>query len=103
MNHNLNELIILRKELHKHPELSNSEHKTAERILNFLKKHPADKIITDIGGNGIAVLFKGREKGKDILFRYELDALPIEEVNEFKYKSMLESYVFKYLYDLKEE
>ena len=33
------ELLKLRHELHKYPEVSNNEYKTAERIVNFISKY----------------------------------------------------------------
>jgi len=81
------ELISLRRELHKYPELSGKENNTAERIIKFAEKFNPDDIIKNIGGNGLAVIFKGNQEGKTILIRCELDALPIEEENQFDYKS----------------
>lgn len=84
----MEELIQLRKELHKHPEISGNEKETANRVLLFLSKYPPNKIITSLGGEGILAIYKGSEKGKTILFRCELDALPIEEINTFNYQSV---------------
>lgn len=81
------ELISLRKELHKYPELSNKEKKTTERIRTYAEKYKPDEIITDIGKNGLAVIFNSNQEGSTVLIRCELDALPIEEENEFDYKS----------------
>jgi metal-dependent amidase/aminoacylase/carboxypeptidase family protein len=36
-------LIVLRKELHKYPEVSGKEVGTAKRITSFLEKYPADE------------------------------------------------------------
>lgn len=84
------ELISLRRELHKYPELSGKENNTAGKIVKFAEKFNPDKIIKNIGGNGLAVVLQGDHKGKTILIRCELDALPIEEENEFDYKSQTE-------------
>jgi amidohydrolase len=86
----LQEVIQLRQELHKHPEVSGKETKTAKRVLNFLSKYEPNQLITNIGGNGILAIYKGKEVGKTILFRCELDALPIQEINSFDYKSVYE-------------
>lgn len=86
----MEELIRLRQELHKHPEVSGNESKTAQRILDFLSNYSPNELITNIGGEGILAIYKGREKGKSILFRCELDALPIKEINSFDYKSVHE-------------
>jgi amidohydrolase len=84
----LEELIQLRKELHQHPEVSGNESKTAERVLNFLNKYRPSQIITNLGGHGILAIYNGKESGKSVLFRCELDALPIQEINSFNHKSV---------------
>ncbi len=85
----MEELIQLRQELHKYPEVSGDESKTAQRILDFLSKYKPNQVITNLGGNGVLAIYKGNEKGKSILFRCELDALPIQEINSFEYKSSI--------------
>jgi amidohydrolase len=84
----LKELIQLRKEIHQHPEVSGNESKTAQRILAFLSKYKPDEIRTNLGGNGVLAIYRGKREGKSILFRCELDALPIQEINSFDYKSI---------------
>lgn len=83
----MEELIQLRKELHKYPEVSGNESKTAQRILDFLSKYKPNQVITNLGGEGVLAIYKGKEKGKSVLFRCELDALPIQEINTFEHKS----------------
>jgi len=82
-------LILLRKELHRNPEISDKESKTAKRIVAFLEKKLPDEIITEIGGAGIAAVYKSKKAGKTVLFRCELDALPIEEINTFEHRSLV--------------
>lgn len=84
----MEELIQLRHELHKHPEVAGNEKETANRIFLFLSKYPPNEMITNLGGEGILAIYKGKEDGKSILFRCELDALPIQEINSFDYKSV---------------
>ncbi|WP_208022750.1 amidohydrolase [Flavobacterium jejuense] len=86
----MEELIQLRQELHQYPEISGNESKTAQRILDFLSKYKPDQMITNLGGEGILAIYKGKETGKSVLFRCELDALPISEINSFDYKSVYE-------------
>lgn len=80
-------LALFRKELHRNPELSGYEEQTAKRVVAFLQNYQPDEIITNIGGHGVAAIYKGKKSGKTTLFRCELDALPIQETNEFDYKS----------------
>lgn len=84
----MKELIQLRQELHRHPEVSGNEKETAKRILSFLENNPPHEMVTNLGGEGILAIYKGKVKGKSILFRCELDALPIQEINDFNYKSI---------------
>ncbi len=83
----LQKIIELRHELHQNPELSDSEFITAERIANFLIQYNPTQLIRGIGGNGIACIFKSNEEGPSVLFRCDMDALPIEEENDFEYRS----------------
>ena len=83
----LDKIIELRHELHKYPELSDNEFLTSERIATFLSQYKKAEIIRGIGGNGLVCIFKGQEDGPSVLFRCDLDALPIDETNNFEYKS----------------
>jgi len=83
MNHNniipIADLIGLRKELHKNAELALNENKTKQIICNFLKTHAHSCEIIDIAETGIAAIFESNKPGKTILFRADMDALPIAE------------------------
>ncbi len=81
------ELIKLRHHLHAYAEVSNQEKKTAKIIVEFLKKLNPDKVWKNVGGHGVIALFKGREEGKSIGFRADLDALHIAETIELEYAS----------------
>jgi len=75
--------------LHQNPELSNLEHQTAQRVVNFLKPLNPAQILTGIGGTGVVAIFKGNAPGDHVLFRCELDALPITEKNTFAHRSVV--------------
>lgn len=77
----------LRKLLHQHPELSGREKQTAARIREWLEQQNPDRIIEGLGGHGLAAVFDSGKPGPDLLFRADLDALPIDEINTFDYKS----------------
>lgn len=87
INFDIDQLIKLRHSLHQHPEVSNQEEETAQRITQFLKSTNPDELIRDIGGFGIAAVYNGKANGKSIMLRCELDALPIQEVNDIAYRS----------------
>lgn len=81
------QLISFRRELHAHPEISGKEKKTSERVLKLLKQQKPDDLLINVGGSGLIATWDSKIKGTEILFRAELDALPIEETNSFDYKS----------------
>lgn len=82
-----NTLVNLRKELHKHPELSGQEHTTAKRIVEFVKDYHPTNIIENIGGEGVAIIYEFGNNGATVVIRCELDALPILEENTFEHHS----------------
>lgn len=85
----ISELKTLRKELHQNPELSGIESKTAKHIKTFIELYHPTKIIENLGSHGLAVIYEFSANGPTIAIRCELDALPIEEENQFNYKSIV--------------
>ncbi len=75
----IKELRAFRHYLHKHPELSGQERNTANAILEFLGDHPSRKIITNVGGEGIVLVYESDVPGRTIMIRADMDALPIPE------------------------
>lgn len=86
----LAQLTDLRHELHRNPEISGEEQKTALRMRAELEALGADRIWDGLGGHGIAAEFKGAAPGPTVLLRCELDGLPIRELSELPYKSRVE-------------
>ncbi len=85
---NLNELTKLRHEIHKHPEISGQEKETAERLKKYIAKYQPTLVIDKIGTYGLAFVFDSGNEGPVTVFRSELDALPIREINSFDYCSV---------------
>lgn len=83
------ELIQLRRELHAHPELSDDEQQTAAILKEFFIQFRPDEVITPLGSNGIAFVFGSGRPGPTVVFRCELDAIPVEEKNDFAYRSRI--------------
>ncbi len=81
-------LIELRHTLHQFPELAHQEEQTANIVSSFLKElHPEILIEKNIGGNGLLASLVFSEPGPSLLFRAELDALPIQEISTLSYAS----------------
>ncbi len=83
----LEKLIQFRHDLHAHPELSGQEQQTARRVTSYLQALNPDDLVTGIGGHGLVATFDSGQSGPALLFRAELDALPIREINTFDYRS----------------
>ncbi|MFD2531833.1 amidohydrolase [Gracilimonas halophila] len=74
----LQDFINLRRTLHRYPELSKQEYETSKRISEFMKQFEPDEEIP-VAGTGKMFVFEGSEAAETIVFRCELDALPIQE------------------------
>lgn len=81
-------LTSFRHELHAHPELAHAEHATAERVVRFMQQFNPTDIATGLGGTGVVVTFDSGVDGPRMLFRCELDALPIVETGVEDYASV---------------
>ncbi|MAO01083.1 amidohydrolase [uncultured Roseovarius sp.] len=86
-NADITELTALRRLLHQHPEVSGQEQGTAGRITDALLGHSPDRLLTGLGGHGVAAVYQGQDHGPTILFRCELDALPITEQGNLPHRS----------------
>lgn len=82
-------LIQLRHTLHQFPEVALEESQTAQRILEFFQSLNPDHVFDKLGSTGLAFVFKGKKPGKRILFRSELDGLPIEDLKESQHQSQI--------------
>ena len=79
-------LLKLRREFHIIPEIGFKEFKTSELILNEINSYGL-KIKKNIAGTGISATLEGQKKGKTIMVRVDMDALPIIEKNEIDHIS----------------
>ncbi len=75
----------MRREFHRHPELSWQEERTAERIRGELKNMgiPYEEVV----GTGTIATIKGRKDHPVIGLRCDIDALPIKEVKDLPFRS----------------
>ena len=79
-------VIEWRRDFHQHPELSNQEFKTAEKIAAYLKSLGMD-VQTGVAKTGVVGLLKGDHPGKVVALRADIDALPVTERNDLPFKS----------------
>ncbi len=72
-------VVETRREFHAYPELSWKETETQRRILDRLRAIPGLSDIRPIALTGATALLKGGKGGKTVLWRADIDALPIPE------------------------
>ena len=79
------EVEILYLDLHRHPELSLHEDQTAVKLAERAKAQGYDVTI-GVGGSGVVAVLKNGA-GPTVLFRTDMDALPVEEKTGLSYAS----------------
>lgn len=79
------ETIAIRREIHQNPELSNKEYETSKLVEEYLLDLGIE--VKRIGETAILGTLEGKEKGKTLLLRADMDALPIEEETDLTFKS----------------
>lgn len=78
-------LVKVYQELHQHPELSFQEEKTAARLASELKA-AGFEVTTGVGGHGVVAVLKNGD-GPVVMFRSDLDGLPVHEETGLPYAS----------------
>lgn len=79
-NSDIVELTEFRHHLHRHPELSGEEAWTGAQVAAALGPLRPAHLVTGLGGHGVAAVWQAPEPGPTVMFRAELDALPIDEI-----------------------
>lgn len=77
-------LIEYRRDFHRNPELGFEEHRTSDRIKEFLDNEGIEYFET--AGTGICALIKGKG-GRTVGIRADMDALPIQDMKTCEYSS----------------
>jgi amidohydrolase len=82
----LESMVALRRDFHRHPELSFQERRTAEIIAERLQKAGLE-VRTGIAGTGVVGILRGDKPGKTIAWRADIDALPLTEILDAPFTS----------------
>jgi amidohydrolase len=91
--YDLEKIINLRHQLHKHPEASNNEFNTKKMLIDFLTNNTSLQIV-DKGKWFYAVYLHG-DKSEKIAFRADFDAILMDEFLELDYGSVNEGIAHK--------
>ena len=78
-----------RHDIHRHPELAFEEQRTAGKVAGLLAEFGVE-VHTEIGNTGVVGVLKKGSGTRAIGLRADMDALKINETNEFDYRSVNE-------------
>ena len=90
---NFDEIVEIRRDFHKHPELSEQEVRTMNKISEYLTAWGIPHQ-TEIGGHGVVGVIEGKapasgqRKYEAVGIRADIDALPVTEAVECEFKSV---------------
>ena len=80
------EIVALRRRLHRYPELSGEEYTTSKTVQQKLAEHGIP-FTAGYAGTGVLGVIEGSRPGKTIALRADMDALPIQEENDHSFVS----------------
>jgi len=83
------ELVARRRDLHQHPEIAFQEIRTAGIVAGELNALGLE-VQTGVGKTGVIGILEGAHDGPTVLVRADMDALPIQEQNDFDYRSTVD-------------
>ena len=75
-----------RRDFHMHPELAYQEERTSQIVAEKLQSWGI-KVKTGLGKTGVVGVIEGTGEGPSIGLRADMDALPIDEMNDIEWKS----------------
>ena len=76
-----------RRDIHKHPELGFHEDRTAAKVAGLLTEFGLE-IHTGVGNTGVVGVLRRGDSDMSIGLRADMDALPIQEANDFPHRSV---------------
>lgn len=83
-------VIEWRHDIHQNPELGNREFRTAELVAKHLQSLGIETQ-TKVGITGVVGILKGDKPGPVVALRADMDALPVEEVNDLTFASKVKT------------
>ena len=83
---NLEDIVALRRDLHAHPELCYEEHRTAQVVAGTLRGWGIE-VHTGIAKTGVVGVLRQGTSDRAIMLRADMDALPMQEENQFEHRS----------------
>src|SRR6516225_11241302 len=79
------ELIAIRRDIHAHPELGFAEQRTSDLVAGKLAEYGCE-VYRGLAGTGVIGTIRRGNTPAAIGLRADMDALPIQEMNDFAYR-----------------
>ena len=86
INEIYDEIVHIRRDFHMYPELSQNEFRTQKKIEEYLNLWGIENY--EIAETGVVGIIRGKQSGKTVGVRGDIDALPINEKNNISYCSL---------------
>lgn len=83
-------VITWRRDIHEHPELSNREFETAEKVAKHLEALGIE-VQTGVAHTGVVGVLKGGKPGPVVALRADMDALPVVERVDIPFASKVKA------------
>ncbi len=80
------EMVSIRRHLHRNPELSFQERETVQFIQTYYKNLNIP-VRTGVGNGGVVATIEGKQPGRTVALRADFDALPIQDEKQVPYRS----------------
>jgi amidohydrolase len=84
----IDEIVAIRRDIHRHPELGMEEHRTAELVARQLEAWGVE-VHRNVGGTGVVGVLRNGEGGGSIGLRADMDALPMTEESNLPFRSAI--------------
>jgi amidohydrolase len=79
-------VVAWRRDIHEHPELSNSEVRTAKLVADHLRSLGME-VQTGVAHTGVVGILRGGKPGPVVALRADMDALPVREDVDLPFRS----------------
>jgi amidohydrolase len=79
-------ILAWRRDIHQNPELSNRETRTAALVVDHLRRLGLE-VRTGIAHTGVVGILRGRQPGRRLALRADMDALPVTEQVDLPFAS----------------
>jgi metal-dependent amidase/aminoacylase/carboxypeptidase family protein len=83
------ELVELRRAIHRHPELAGGEMQTAALVADQLRQAGLE-VSVGVGGHGVVGILEGARPGVTVGYRADMDAVAMNEAFESDFRSQVD-------------